>query len=473
MENDNKSKNHITKEDANKHSKSEILHQNSKLEKDFKISSCSEIIAKNNYLKNLYFIGFNSKPVNKAILNSIHFSDAICSIKSFIGTDELNIKSCGSLILGLCKIYDKKIKVFYEEIENMLKINKDKKTLKAEKLQEEKILKKSKEPKEKEKNSKMNKISKEVVDETNIKNNFISNVESRYDEMFLSTNLNINTNSKSLNDFSFDNNLTKKNFNLYDITELNSEMKGSLNKLNLNSYLKNQTPLRMQDILNNEFESTQNKLEVLRARENSDFRYINNSNESNNLNSNSKFFNSGNQLINVLMDKSNLEDEIFNKNLNDYYLKIVSDEKLNFENFDNKYIGDMDNFYHEENNLNNKNNFNNDNNMFGIMPKKLFFNDLKNKLELEIEKSANFENTFENDLLQKAKKQIKSKIKKNPFEIDNRIYLDFKIHEKNKESQVDKTSKFKDKFMRKLNFKSAENVELLEKVSILFLFAFL
>ncbi len=357
-----------------------IMHQNTHLEIDFKLTTSSEIITNNNYLKNLYFIGFNSKPVNKAIMNSINFTEAISTIKSFMDTDDLTIKLCGSLVLGLCKIYEKKIKAYYEELENMLRINKDKKTLKAEKMQEDKLRNNNNTHSnnvsytdnhtnnlhaENEK-SKLGKSGKKASN--NINNNKHSNFQnafllgnnlntessSNYDE-FLSTNLNLNTNSNSIRDFSLENNNTKRIFNLYDISELNSEYSsigGSLQKLNLNILERNQDQLQYQNKSNNmnnitintpskmrnfiDIESSESNLDFLRAK-NSHLRSA-----PENFDSHSRYVNSGNHLVNGLVDRSTMEDEIFNKNLNNYFLKIVSDEKLNFENIDNLFQANDD-----------------------------------------------------------------------------------------------------------------------------------
>lgn len=484
-----------------------IIHQNAKLEKEFNLTTSSEIITKNNYLKNLYFIGFNSKPINKAIMNSINFTEAVSTIKSFLDTEDLTIKLSGSLVLGLCKIYEKKIKLYHDELENMLRINKDKKTLKAEKMQEDKFKNKNVNNNavninnnndnnnfnanaENEK-GKLKKSGKKANNNNNSSNNLENalggntNTDSNYDDMFLSTNLNLNTNSNSIRDFSLENNNTKRIFNLYDISELNSELSGSLTKMNLNSLERSQneqqkfnlinTPSKLRNN-NNLFdiasESSQSKLEFLRAK---------NSNlpsNAENFDTHSRFLNSANHLVNGLVDRSSIEDEMFNKNLNNYFLKIVSDEKLNFENIDNLYqADDIENFANDD-----YNNFNaaeeqktNDLTLKNpnVGQKRLIFPELKNKLELDLEKADNeFESTLDADLIGKMKKtKAKGKNKKVNFEIDKQIYLKFDLPQKNKEdSKKVKRMKFgAEKNWQKVDYSLPEYLELKEKVKYFFM----
>ena len=453
-----------------------IINQNSKLEKDFKLTTSSEIITKNNYLKNLYFIGFNSKPVNKAIINSINISEAVCSIKSFLKVEDSTIKLCGSLVLGLCKIYEKKIKLYYEELENMLRMSKDKKTLKAEKMQEDKLKgngpagdyvnltaenENTKLKKSKKKFNNLNNNKNSTLD--NIRNNIL-NAESNYYD--LSTNLNLNTNnSNSIRDFSLENNKTKKIFNLYDISELNSEMPGSLTKRNLNNLERNQiqTPSKMRNIFDNSSKNSLSEMDFLRAK---------NSNlpSAYNMESNSRFLNSGNKMVNGLIDRSNMEDEIFNKNLNNFFLKIVSDEKLNFDNIDNLFQPDdyAGNFANEDNNNDNFNNNKLDDlvNKNSFKLKKLVFPELKYKLELEVEKSENFESTFDAGMLKSIQKpKNRGKNKKANFEVDREIYLKLELPLKAKEDRKSKRIKSEaEQNWIKVDYDLPEYLELKEKV---------
>jgi len=445
-----------------------INHQNLKLEKDFKVTTSSEIIAKNNYLKNLYFIGFNSKPVSKVIMNSINISDAIETIKSFIENEDITIKSCGHLILGLCKIYEKKIKLYYDELENMVKVNKDKKTLKAEKIKDDKIknnnsLTNNLQNYEKEKSKLKTTKEKKNLGLTN--DNIINdNIESHYDEMFLSTNLNLNTNSKSIRDFSMENNNTKKIFNLFDISELNSQLSNSLTKLNITNFDKVQTPSKMPNIFDIEYETSNNKVDALRAKDS----IIGKSSSVNNLDSNSRFLNSGNHLINGLVDKSNIEDEMFNKNLNQYFLNILYDNNENFKNIDNIFHAeDGENIQDEEINLNKiEGNLDDLINNNSDIPKKIAFSNLKNKLDLEFENSENLEKAFETNLFKKARKKNRNKYKKVNFEIDDDVYLDTKPPAKSIENFSIKKKQFKNlKHWEKLDYNLQDYLEIREKVN--------
>lgn len=464
---------------ANEISEKQIItNQNSKLEKDFKLTTSSDLITKNNYLKNLYFIGFNSKPVNKAISNSINFTEAVSTIKSFLDSEELTIKLSGSLVLGLCKIYEKKIKLYYEELENMLRISKDKKTLKAEKMQEDKFTNKndtftannhSNNENEKgklKKSEKTNSKNNNNNNNTNMHYNYHNSADSNflYD---LSTNLNLNTNnSKSIRDFSLaENNNTKKIFNLYDISELNSEMSGSLTKLNLSNLERNniQTPskMKMRNIFDFENESSYSKMDYLRAK---------NSNlnsglmVNDDLQSNSRFLNSGNQFVNELVDKSNMEDEMFNKNLNNFFLKIVSDEKQNYESIDNLYQPDY--FANEE--VNNDFNYK-EGKLDNLLnkPKQIFFPELKNKLELDFEKSQILNNAFDKDFFGNIKKRKTRGVnKKVNFEVDGEICLKLKLPIKGKtDSKSKKINLEAEQNWRKIDYDLSEYLELKNQVT--------
>jgi hypothetical protein len=84
----------------------------------------SDVISGSTSLRNLFQIGFNTKSLTKALVSSINIS-AICNkITKLVEKDELSIKSCAPLILGLTRVYGKKVKVVLEDLNTALDINK-------------------------------------------------------------------------------------------------------------------------------------------------------------------------------------------------------------------------------------------------------------------------------------------------------------------------------------------------------------
>lgn len=496
----------INQQDGDTSINNSVAHQNIKLEAELKVTSSSELIAKNTYLKNLYFIGFNSKPVNKAVLNAIDLEEAVNSIKSYISTDDLSMKSCGSLVLGLCKIYEKKIKLYHEDLEVILKLNKDKKALKAEKEQKEEKSKAQKDRnieienernnqemikkklKNKGESGKNNNLSEaDLFNNENLNTNIVNNMsnnhnnnpfDSNYDEMFLSTNINLNTNSKSIRDFTMaiadnQNNKSKKPFNLYDISSLNSAIDKSLSKLKFDDFDKLETPV---NLFNQQYPHSTSKYDMLRANNNPSNSKM--SGDKNNLNSNSKLLNSENQFLNGLVDKSNMEDEIFNRNFNNFF-KIVSDEKINFNNFENPqnqldYNDNNElNYNDENNNLNDEeflkfDNLQQENNKNVLLPKKLVFSQLKSKMEVDEDNSQEMQEAFDSSLFANTtvKKYLKrKKYKKVTLEVDDQVYLKFELPKKNEEKKSAKYSHINKLHKEKLDLKSPDYLLLYNKVT--------
>lgn len=77
-------------------------------------------------LRNLFHLGYNSKSLTKAIVNSIKFEDVVNTIRSYIENDELSVRTCGPLLLGLARVYDKQTKIFLEELVSLFQIKREK-----------------------------------------------------------------------------------------------------------------------------------------------------------------------------------------------------------------------------------------------------------------------------------------------------------------------------------------------------------
>lgn len=79
------------------------------------LTSNVELILSNSSLRNLYQIGFNSRNLTKSIVTSLKISEITSSIIKYASSNDLSIRSYGPLLLGLVRIYDKKIKFLLEE----------------------------------------------------------------------------------------------------------------------------------------------------------------------------------------------------------------------------------------------------------------------------------------------------------------------------------------------------------------------
>ena len=102
---------------------------NSSEESNNNSASNVELILSNSSLRNLYQIGFNSRNLTKSIVTSLKISEITTSIIKYASSNDLSVRSYGPLLLGLVRIYDKKIKFLLEEASSIFrqKINQDNK----------------------------------------------------------------------------------------------------------------------------------------------------------------------------------------------------------------------------------------------------------------------------------------------------------------------------------------------------------
>jgi hypothetical protein len=84
----------------------------------------SDVVASNTSLRNLYQIGFNTKSLTKAVVGSINITQVCSKIKKLIDEDTVTIKTCGPLLLGISRVYGKKVKLYLEDIMTVLDIKK-------------------------------------------------------------------------------------------------------------------------------------------------------------------------------------------------------------------------------------------------------------------------------------------------------------------------------------------------------------
>ena len=78
-----------------------------------------EILSNDDFLRKIYHAGYNSKVLTKSFANSIVFEKEAKKIIQLIESKEITIRSCGPLLLGLIRVYDKIVKNFLEEIKNV------------------------------------------------------------------------------------------------------------------------------------------------------------------------------------------------------------------------------------------------------------------------------------------------------------------------------------------------------------------
>lgn len=89
------------------------------------VEADSDVITKDVQLRNLFQLGYNSRALTKQIVNSIKLDDALVTIKNFIESGHLSVKNCGPLLLGLIRVYFKKIKIYTEEVESLFNVKKE------------------------------------------------------------------------------------------------------------------------------------------------------------------------------------------------------------------------------------------------------------------------------------------------------------------------------------------------------------
>ena len=90
-------------------------------EKSAHHSSNTELIMSITYLRNLYQIGFNSRSLTKGLVTGLKIDEISSSIIDYAKSNELSVKSYGPLLLGLVRIYDKKLKLLLEEATSLFR----------------------------------------------------------------------------------------------------------------------------------------------------------------------------------------------------------------------------------------------------------------------------------------------------------------------------------------------------------------
>ena len=84
-------------------------------------SSSTDLILSNPSLRNLYQIGYNSRALTKPTILSFKLKEITASIIKHAEANTLSLRSYGPLLLGLARIYNKQIKIIYEEAISLFK----------------------------------------------------------------------------------------------------------------------------------------------------------------------------------------------------------------------------------------------------------------------------------------------------------------------------------------------------------------
>jgi hypothetical protein len=124
-----RNKSSYTKSKKQISNKSKIKEEEKEVSSDPKkdLLLANDVLITDVQLMTLFHLGYSSKTLTKSVVNSINLDDVIVTIKNYIETDELTIKFSGALLLGLIRVYEKKIKIFYDEIQTIFNIKAEKK----------------------------------------------------------------------------------------------------------------------------------------------------------------------------------------------------------------------------------------------------------------------------------------------------------------------------------------------------------
>jgi hypothetical protein len=307
--------------------------------------SCTDLISKNTSLRSLYLIGFNTKPANKAVVNSIDFSDAIEKIKNFVESkkDEITMRCYGNLILGLSKYLNKNLKIFYEELDNLLKINKEKGQKKLEKQNEENIQIEKNKNKNKE-NIEINTINTSTKFPKAKKDEQISHLD-KYTELINGNNFSLNNSTKDITmglglGGDIRNITNRSNINFNQISNINLESSSFFSKFDINK-IEEETPSKIGMSSKKSFLSD-DRIDMMRQSMNNINNISGNKANFNIFSSNSLIF-SGNKFISNLVEKSNYEDEVFKREID---FNFLNTPKYDDDKFDNLKLNEIINEGH-------------------------------------------------------------------------------------------------------------------------------
>ena len=75
-----------------------------------------DIICQDNSLRSLYQLAFNSRSISKALINNLNIIKICGKIITLIDNDDISVKTSASLLVGICKVYNKGIKIYLDEL---------------------------------------------------------------------------------------------------------------------------------------------------------------------------------------------------------------------------------------------------------------------------------------------------------------------------------------------------------------------
>ena len=80
-----------------------------------------DIIRSNKILGKLYEIGYNERKITKNFASKLIIEDATKSLKNYAANFSISMRACGPLILGLVRVYNKKLLLILEDAINIFK----------------------------------------------------------------------------------------------------------------------------------------------------------------------------------------------------------------------------------------------------------------------------------------------------------------------------------------------------------------
>ena len=79
----------------------------------------NEVLSNDDFLRKIFYVGYNYKALTKTFAKSIVFEREAKKIFQLIESKELSIRSCGPLLLGLMRVYDRIVRNFLEDLNNI------------------------------------------------------------------------------------------------------------------------------------------------------------------------------------------------------------------------------------------------------------------------------------------------------------------------------------------------------------------
>lgn len=122
-----------------------------------------EGLSNDDFLRKIYHLGYSTKSMTKTFAKSIVFERETRKIIQLIESKEITIRSCGPLLLGLVRVYDKIVKNFLEDVRSIFTVKSDERKSKKGGLSKEALDEEAKESNEKNESEVLDKRNKEKI----------------------------------------------------------------------------------------------------------------------------------------------------------------------------------------------------------------------------------------------------------------------------------------------------------------------